>query len=392
MIVPFLLAAAQWTPLFDGKTLDGWVPNNGSAKYTVENKEIVGSTVVGSPNSFLCTKKTYSDFELEFEVKVDPSLNSGVQIRSHSTPGYSAGRVHGYQVEIDPSERAFSGGIYDEARRGWLQDLSTNDAGRKAFKNNQWNRFRVIAKGDWIRTWVNGVAAADLHDPVAREGFIALQVHSHDKNGVQVRWRNLRIKETASIPKSAKWLLKTEKDTANFIEEPKYDGPIRWKWLGDCLEVASGSGNILSKDSFGNCHLHVEFAVDDNGLEGQANGNSGVYLMQSYEVQILNSAPRAPANNECGAIYGVKAPDFAMAMPPGVWQTYDIDFTAPTWGGSKKLTNARITAYHNGVRIHDNVEVPGMTGSGTPEAPGKRPFRLQNHGNHIRFRNIWVSE
>ena len=185
--------------LFDGKTLEGWIQRNGKAKYAVEKGCVVGTTVLKTPNSFLCTKKDYANFILELEFKVDPGLNSGVQIRSESKKAYKNGRVHGYQVEIDPSDRSFSGGIYDEATgRKWLQDLSKNEPARKAFKQKDWNKFRIIADGSSIKTWLNGVAAADLKDDKVAKGFIALQVHGiRDKKqeGLQVRWRNIRLKE-----------------------------------------------------------------------------------------------------------------------------------------------------------------------------------------------------
>ncbi|MBN1342034.1 MAG: DUF1080 domain-containing protein [Phycisphaerae bacterium] len=186
-------------PLFDGKTLDGWIQRNGKAKYEINDGCIVGTAVPNTPNSFLCTKKDYDNFILELEFKVDEGLNSGVQIRSLSKKDYKNGRVHGYQVEIDPSSRAYSGGIYDEGRRGWLCDLKNNEDARKAFKPQEWNKFRIVAKGDAIKTWINGVPAADLEDNMTPKGFIALQVHGvgKDKNkeGLQVRWRNIRIKE-----------------------------------------------------------------------------------------------------------------------------------------------------------------------------------------------------
>jgi hypothetical protein len=193
-----------WTLLFDGKTLKGWKQLNGTAKYTVEDSCIVGTTVTGSPNSFLCTEKTYGDFILEYDFKVDPRLNSGVQIRSESYPEYQKGRVHGYQVEIDPSDRALSGGIYDEARRGWLADLKDNEPARKAFKQNEWNHVRVEAVGDSIKTWINGVPAASLKDSMTPKGFIGLQVHASSlPDPLQVRWRNLRIQELGPGAKRA---------------------------------------------------------------------------------------------------------------------------------------------------------------------------------------------
>jgi len=172
-----LSAQENWKYLFNGKDLSGWDPINGYAKYYVKDGTLVGEAVVGSPNSFLCTKEKFSDFILEFEIKTDPQLNTGVQFRSQSNPDYMNGRVHGYQVEIDPSERAWSGGIYDEARRGWLYTLDENPLGRKAFKNGEWNKVRVEAIGNSIRTWINGIACADIIDDITKDGFIALQVH-----------------------------------------------------------------------------------------------------------------------------------------------------------------------------------------------------------------------
>lgn len=186
---------AEWVTLFDGKSIDDWIQRGGRADYEGVDGTIVGTTRLGTPNSFLCTPKDYGDFILEYEFKVDPQMNSGVQIRSQSREDYKDGRVHGYQIEIDPSERAWTGGIYDEGRRGWLYTLENRPEARAAFKQDQWNQIRVEARGDSIRTWVNGVPAADLKDDMTPSGFIALQVHStKSAEPLQVSWRNLRIK------------------------------------------------------------------------------------------------------------------------------------------------------------------------------------------------------
>ncbi len=197
-------------PLFDGKTLDGWHQHGGKAKYRVEDGAIVGSSVPNTPNSFLCTEKQYGDFILELEFKVDPALNSGVQIRSEvfdepkeiEVEGkkikVGADRVHGYQVEIDPSARSYSGAIYDEGRRGrFLADLKDNEAARNAFKQNEWNKFRIECRGDNIKTWINDVPAIDLKDDVTAKGYICLQVHGVGKKEepLEVAWRNIKIKE-----------------------------------------------------------------------------------------------------------------------------------------------------------------------------------------------------
>jgi hypothetical protein len=203
-------AAENFQSLFDGKTLNGWMQLGGKAKYEVKDNCIVGSSVVNTPNSFLCTEKSYGDFILELELKADTNLNSGVQIRSHcydhrtngvwggKTNSIPAGRVHGYQIEVDNRpDRRWSGGIYEESRRGWLFSPATNSPASYAFKFDEWNKYRIECKGHSIKTWINGVQTAELVDEAgALEGFIALQVHSASREGLQVRWRNIRIQET----------------------------------------------------------------------------------------------------------------------------------------------------------------------------------------------------
>ena len=190
-------ATDKWTVLFDGKNIDNWEVRNGTAQYTIEDDELVGTSKLNTPNTFLCTKKNYDNFILEMELNVDQPLNSGIQIRSNSLAVYNDGQVHGYQVEVDPSPRAFSGGIYDEGRRGWIYPLCENQAGRKGFKNDTWNHYRIEAIGADIRVWVNDIQTANLRDDLTATGFIGLQVHSIGKDssmiGKTVRWRNIKI-------------------------------------------------------------------------------------------------------------------------------------------------------------------------------------------------------
>tara|TARA_R110002049_G_scaffold38978_4_gene120401 strand:- start:2488 stop:3198 length:711 start_codon:yes stop_codon:yes gene_type:complete len=185
-----------WKELFDGKTLIGWNQKGGQAIYRVDEGCIVGVSVENSPNSFLTTNSFYDDFILELEFKVDSVLNSGIQIRSNSFPNFKDGRVHGYQVEIDPTQRAMSGGIYDESRRGWLYKLDENPNAQKAFERLKWNHYRIEAIGDTIKTWINGVPAAHLIDKKTKTGFIGLQVHSLHKGespGSKIAWRSIRV-------------------------------------------------------------------------------------------------------------------------------------------------------------------------------------------------------
>ncbi|MFC1764921.1 family 16 glycoside hydrolase [Planctomycetota bacterium] len=191
--VASVTAPQEWVSLFDGKTLNGWQQINGTATYEVAEGVIKGTTVAGSPNSFLCSQ-LYGDFELEFEVQLDSRLNSGVQIRSNSLPEYRAGRVHGYQVEIATNGTA--GYIYDEARRGWLSLDRSDPWAQAAFQKEKWNHYRVVCVGDSLCTWVNGVPVADVVDDMTATGFLGLQVHSFAGDPpAWVKWRNIRLKE-----------------------------------------------------------------------------------------------------------------------------------------------------------------------------------------------------
>jgi len=183
--------------LFDGKSLDGWVSRGGKATYKVEDNMIVGTTTEGSPNTFLCTTRDFADFELQLELRCDPALNSGIQFRSHVKP---TGHVYGYQCETVTRDKCASGNVYDEGRLGkFFDDLKKRPGACEAFKDGQWNHYRVVAQKDRIRTWVNGVACADFKDSSDASGFIGLQVHSI-KAGTgpyQVRWKNIRLRELA---------------------------------------------------------------------------------------------------------------------------------------------------------------------------------------------------
>jgi hypothetical protein len=172
-----------------------------------------------------------------------------------------------------------------------------------------------------------------------------------------------------------------------------FDGKDASKWANAKL-TAEGylKAGAVTKDKFTDFTLHVEFLLDFDPAAKNP-GNSGIYLQQRYEVQILNTAGKeAPGKGDCGAIYKFRAPGSNAARPPRQWQTYDITFTAPRWEGGQKVKNARISVVHNGVKIHDDVEVPAKTGAGRPEGPEAGPIQLQDHGSPVVFRNIWIVE
>jgi hypothetical protein len=168
---------------------------------------------------------------------------------------------------------------------------------------------------------------------------------------------------------------------------------IKHRIVDKSLEIWQ-SGDIMTKQSFDDYYLHIEFQIPfDPDKSGQNRGNSGVYLGCKYELQILDSYGLLPTKQDCGAAYYIKPPDINMSLPPLEWQTYDIYFSSPEFDKERNKTeNARATVYHNGVKIHDNIEFPNPTGGGMTFETSKAPIHLQNHGAPVRYRNIWIVE
>lgn len=301
LIAP-VAAEEGFTPLFNGENLDGWTKRGGGATYAAEEGCVVGRVGPG-PNTFLCTEKEYGDFILKLELKLDDPSNSGIQFRSHVRPaqwnGEEVGRVFGYQCEIDPSDRAWSGGIYDESRRGWLYPLSGDDRAeaRGAFKVDDWNEYTIQAIGPSLKTWVNGVPCANLIDTADLSGLIALQVHSSSHPG-QIRWRNIRIKDMGV----GQW-------------EPMFDGKSLkgWKpvggddkWMVDEEGVVRGQspasdrvhGILLSEREYGDFALRLKFKADK--------GNSGLYFRVEevdHPVSVKGFQAEIAEKNDIGGLY-----------------------------------------------------------------------------------------
>ena len=174
-----------------------------------------------------------------------------------------------------------------------------------------------------------------------------------------------------------------------------FDGKIAEKFSPGILTpdglLAAGA---TSEQKFQSCQLHVEFVLPFMPeARGQGRGNSGCYLQGRYEVQILDSFGLKGENGECGGVYGIKAPDVSMCLPPLAWQTFDIDYTAAKFDGDKKVRDATITVKHNGVIVHKDVPLPqATTAAPEPEGPAPGPIYLQDHGNPVRHRNVWIVE
>ncbi|NDV44781.1 3-keto-disaccharide hydrolase [Flagellimonas sediminis] len=422
-----------WVDLFDG-TLNGWNQKGGEANYAVEDDAIVGSTVHDTPNSFLTTDKMYDDFILELDYKVDSTMNSGIQIRSNSFPYYQNGRVHGYQIEIDPSERAWSAGIYDEGRRGWLVTLDDNPEAQKAFRQNDWNHYRIEAIGDTIKTWINGVPAAHLIDDKTPSGFIALQVHSigkDQKSGTEIAWRNIKIL-TDSLSKYTKPMSLQPVVTQNVInvDEAKngwkllWDGKTTNGWRGARLdsfpdkgweiedgvltvlssggEESAAGGDIVTTELFGDFELMVDFKLTEGANSGikyyvNTDLNKGPGSSIGLEYQILDDAvhPDAKLGNHEGSrtlasLYDlIKADSNKPANPIGEWNTAHIVSKGnhvEHW-----LNGMKVLEYERGSDEFKKLvsESKYVVWPNFGEAP-TGPILLQDHGDRVSFRNIKI--
>ena len=176
-------------------------------------------------------------------------------------------------------------------------------------------------------------------------------------------------------------------DGKNFdqLNGPK-GGPVKWKLVDGAMEIVPGTGNVTFKKRYRSFHMHLEYMLP----EDEKNTNSGIYINQRYEVQIIDSYQKEDIPGMCASIYRKKIPDYNVCKPPLHWQSYEIIFRDARWDGDKKIENARITLIHNGVVVHNNAEVTSKTGKGSPEGPSLRPILLQDHNAKVKFRNIWV--
>jgi hypothetical protein len=425
------LAAGPWEPLFNGKDLTGWTQVNGTVPYAVVDGAIVGVTTVGSPNSFLCTDRIFGDFIFECEIKQDvgPS-NSGIMFRGLSTPDYMKGRVHGYQMEIESSARAWAGGIYDEARRGWFYPGDLNPAAQKAYVYGEWNHLRIEAIGATLRTWINGVAVAHVIDATTPAGFIGLQVHSISREeaaGRRVSWRNLRIQTTdlQASPPDKLFIRNLVPNTLTGTERAQgwrllWDGQTMQGWRGAKAKefpatgwtVDNGEltvhgvrgGSIVTEEEFAAFELQLDFQV------GEA-GNSGIkYFIApdakgdpvGLEFQLLDDDLHPDAklgvdgNRTTGSLYDLiprKRPlpgGAAIAPKAGVWQHARIVVT-PAGHVEHWLNGIKVLEYERGsedfvarVAKSKYAKIPGFG-----LAP-QGPILLQDHGDVVKFRSIKI--
>lgn len=439
--------ADSWTPLFNGRDLEGWytyLPSKGRNRdpqgvFRVENGLL---HVLGLPSSknrqefgYLATRKSYGDYHLRFQYRWGDQ---------RFAPRKHLKRDSGLMYHLVAGDRIWPRGMELQIQEGdtgdvWLlggTTMSTTVASRKAtpkrfreggspyttragqyvrvvksatrdYKRG-WNTVELIVRGDEAVHIVNGQVVnrgkglrSSGGDPLTR-GRIAFQAE-----GAEIYYRDIEIRSlepsaeprpeqpSSDEPASGRITLFSGKSAAQW--EPRNSGGNLWPVKNGALEVLPGSrvgrNDIQTKRTFGDFRLHLEFQVppSPSGASEQKRGNSGVYLQGRYEVQILDSYKRAlSGRNDAGAIYGVRNASRNASRPAGSWQTYEIIFRAPKYSGGRKVSNAFVTVYWNGVRVHHGVAIPRSTTLGAPEGPSRGPIRLQDHGARVRYRNIWI--
>lgn len=428
--------------LFNGKNLKGWKALNGFVEYVVEDGTIVGTSTEGSPSTYLATKKQFTNFILEYEIKMDATLNGGVQIRSNYDKSKGENSVYGPQVEADDSPRGWSGGIYDQSRNGWRYTCEYNPEVKTAYKNLDWNKIKVIAAGNRIATWVNNTNIANLYEEQVETGFIALQVHSAsgDKIGRKTRWRNITIQE---IP--ADYKFETTAPAISYMlnklsEEEKandwkllWDGKTTKGWRGAKLETfpekgwsikdgilsvhasdggeSTNGGDIVTTQAYKNFILEVDFKITKGANSGikyfvdtELNRDKGSAI--GCEFQILDDKHHPDAkkgvegNRTVGSLYDLITAN-AKEYIPGLWtKKY---FNGYNWNRARIVVEGnKVKHFLNGSKVVEyerNTQqwralvayskYKNWSGFGEQE---EGLILLQDHGDKVGFRNIKIKE
>ena len=447
-----------WIPLFDGQSLDGWSTHGGAARFTVEDGAIVGESIAGTANSFLCTQRAFGDFELELDFRVDPALNSGVQIRSEVFPDarrieiegttieLPPDRVHGYQVEIDMDparDRWWSGGIYDESRRGWLDPAGEQDGprgaaftaqGRRLARGGEWSTLRIVARGAEIATWLDGEPRAHLSDSMTPSGLIALQVHGvgddRSKAGLKVRFRDIRVRllgdgVASSAPHNLLseselregWRLLWDGRTSHgWRSAGAQEFPAQgWTLRDGVLTVergtggeSAGGGDLVTCERFASFELLADFRLS-------AGANSGIkYFVQPDLRPIDASGAPAATGSAIGCEFqlldDLRHPDAKLGRDGNrtLASLYDLIPAAgkPTsaideWNTARIVARGtRVEHWLNGVKVVEYERGSAdfralVAGSKYRNIPGFGEWPdghvlLQDHGDEVSFRDLKI--
>lgn len=430
--------ADGWTNLFDGKTLNGWKKLSGNAEYKVEDGAITGKTLLNSPNTFLVTEKEYGDFILELDILMeDTTSNSGIQFRSHLNPAGNngTGRVYGYQFEVDPSSRKWTGGIYDEFRRDWLYPLSLNPGAQNAFKNGAFNKVRIECIGHHLKTWVNGVPCAYVVDTMDASGFFGLQVHSiksENQVGKKIYWKNIRIKTTNLKPTpfgKGVYVYNAVPNTLAAYEKKNgwrllFNGVSTKGWKGaykpgfpdkgwivengllsviesDGKESRNG-GDIVTLDQYSAFDLSFDFKLSKGANSGVKyfvtlkEGNEGSAIGPEYQLLDDSLHPDAKlgraGNRTLGSLYDLKAAvkTNRFIRQPGNWNTARI-IVHPDNHVDYFLNGVKVLEYERGSADFRELVAQSKYKVWPHFGEAKKGhILLQDHGNAVSFRSIKI--
>lgn len=428
----------NWKNLFNGKDLSGWKAIAGKATFEVKDGVIEGTAVHGTGNTFLVSEEMYTDFILEVDLKINHiSSNSGIMARGQFDPAARNGEglVFGYQIEADPTPRAWSGGVYDEARRGWFYTLDLNPAAKSAFKMGEWNTYRIEAIGNTIKTWVNGQEVAYFVDDMDAKGFIGLQVHSIQKKedeGRKTYFRNVRIQTENLKPipfKGDVFVVSTLKNELTDLEKKNgwkllFDGKTSNGWVGAykntfpekgwnindgilTIQKSDGSesnsfGDIVTTEMYSAFDLAFDFKITEGANSGVkyfvtlSEGNKGSAI--GLEYQILDDVKHPDAkqgidgNRTLASLYDLikanKQPRFVRK--PGEWNQ----------GRVVVYPDNRVEHYINGVKVVEYVrgskeyrDLVAISKYKVWENFGEAKegrILLQDHGDEVSYKNIKI--
>ncbi|MDP4657477.1 MAG: DUF1080 domain-containing protein [Algoriphagus sp.] len=428
----------NWKSLFNGKDLTGWKPVAGKATFEVKDGIIEGTAVFGTGNTFLVTEEEYTDFILEVDLMISHiSSNSGIMARGQYDPNARKGQglVFGYQIEADPSPRAWSGGIYDEARRGWFFPLDLNPAAKSAFKLGEWNRYRIEAIGNTLKTWVNGQEVAYFMDDMDAKGFIGLQVHSIGKKedeGRKTYFKNVRIQTENLTPlpfKSPVFVVSTLKNELSPEEKAQgwkllFDGKTNQGWVGAYkntfpekgwtitdgilkIEKSDGSestnfGDIVTTEEFTAFDLAFDFNITEGANSGVkyfvtlSEGNKGSAI--GLEYQILDDALHPDAkmgrdgNRTLSSLYDlIKAEKQSrFVRKPGDWNQGRV-VVYPDNKVEHYLNGVKVLEYQRGSQAYRDLVAISKYAVWKQFGEAKQGrILLQDHGDEVRYRNIKI--